>query len=54
MPTSLRLFVSHYLCVVIAALAPVVLVTFLSVPFNLGGHPGDVRSAGALAGQHMT
>jgi hypothetical protein len=54
MDTSLRLFASQFFSVVIAALAPVVLVTFLSIPFTLGGHPGDVRSASALAGQHMT
>ena len=48
------LFVRQYLGVVLAALVPVVVTAFLSIPVNLGGHPGEVRSAQAAAAVHMT
>lgn len=54
MDSSLRLFVSQYLGVVAAALVPVILIAFLSIPYTLGGHPGDERPASVTAGQHMT
>jgi hypothetical protein len=54
MEPSLRFFTNQYLSVVIASLAPVILVAFLSIPFTLGGHPGDVRTADASVSQHMT
>lgn len=54
MNNSLRGFVRQFLFVVLAALVPVVLVTFLTIPFNLAGHPGDQRPLDALVGQHMT
>jgi len=38
-------FVRQFAGAVVAALTPVVLVAFLSVPFNLGGHPGEARTA---------
>ena len=38
---------------VVAALIPVVLVAFWSIPFNFGGHPGEVRAATTTA-THMT
>jgi hypothetical protein len=47
-------FVSQFLGVVMASLLPVVLTAFLSIPFNLGGHPGEPRSAGDSAQRHMT
>jgi hypothetical protein len=47
-------FVRQYLGVVLASLVPVVLTAFLSIPFTLGGNPGDVRSAQAEASAHMT
>jgi hypothetical protein len=54
MHTSLRTVVLPFACVVVAALAPVVLVAFLTIPYNLGGHPGEVRSEEATVGWHMT
>jgi hypothetical protein len=53
MNTSLRLFISQYLGVVIATLMPVILVAFLSIPFSLGGHPGDARPASTAAAWHL-
>ena len=49
-----RLFVRQFVGVVAAALIPVVLVTFCSIPFNLGGHPGEARVATASTSTHMT
>ncbi len=54
METSLRLLVSQYLCTVAAALAPVVLIAFLSIPYSLGGHPGEERLAPVGTSLHMT
>jgi hypothetical protein len=54
MDASLRIFVSQLAGVVFAALVPVILVAFLSIPFSLGGHPGEARPASALIGKHMT
>lgn len=36
-------FPAQFLRVVLAALVPVILVAFTSIPFNLGGHPGEAR-----------
>ncbi len=54
MDSSLRLFISQYLGVVGAALVPVVMIGFLSIPVSLGGHPGEMRAAIAPIEQHMT
>jgi hypothetical protein len=50
----LRQFTRQYLAVVVAALLPVILTAFLTIPFNLGGHPGDVRALDVPATRHMT
>jgi hypothetical protein len=47
MDASLRLFISQYLGVVLATLMPVMLIAFFSIPFNLGGHPGEERQTTA-------
>jgi len=47
-------FVHHFAGAVVAALIPVVLVAFLSIPLNLGGHPGEVRTVAMPASTHMT
>jgi hypothetical protein len=47
-------FARQFIGVVLAALVPVVLTAFISVPMSLGGHPGEARAAAATAGQHMT
>jgi hypothetical protein len=54
MNSSLRLFICELLGVVLAALVPVVLVAFLSIPYSLGGHPGEERSTDTPKSQHMT
>lgn len=54
MDASLRLFIRQFCGVVLAALVPVILIAFMSIPFTLGGHPGDVRPAAAPVAQHMT
>jgi len=54
MDSSLRLFVQQFVGAVLAALVPVVLVTFLSIPYTLGGHPGEARAAELPSAQHMT
>lgn len=54
MHPALRHFIRQYLSVVCATLAPVVLTTFLSIPLNLQGNPGDIRSAAVLVERHMT
>jgi len=40
MNSSLRAIVLPFFSVVVAALVPVALAAFLTIPFNLGGHPG--------------
>ena len=54
MNSSLRLFVTQYLRVVLATLAPVVLIAFLSIPVALGGHADETLSTRAALTQHMT
>jgi hypothetical protein len=54
MDISLRLFTRQFMGVVLAALVPVILVAFLSIPYSLGGHPGEERSAENLGSRHMT
>jgi len=54
MNTSLRNIAIPFVCVVIAAVVPVLLAAFLTIPFNLGGHLGDERSAEVTVGRHMT
>lgn len=54
MHSSLRLFVHQFVGVGLAALVPVMLVTFLSIPYTLGAHPGEARAADASSSQHMT
>lgn len=34
-------FARQFVGVVIAALVPIVVTVFLTIPFNLGGHPGE-------------
>ncbi|MEI6734920.1 MAG: hypothetical protein WCK94_13155 [Comamonadaceae bacterium] len=54
MNSSLHLFLHQFVGVMMAALTPVVLVAFLSIPYCLGGHPGDDRTLVVPASQHMT
>ena len=54
MDKFLSSFIRQYLRVVLAALMPVLLVAFVSIPFTLQGHPGEERSDPLLLAQHMT
>lgn len=54
MDISLRLFTRQFMGVVLAALVPVILVAFLSIPYSLGGHPGEERSTEHFSSRHMT
>ena len=54
MDTSLRLFVIELGRIVLAALAPVILVAFLSIPSSLGGHSEGTPHSEAPIAQHMT
>lgn len=54
MDTSLRLFISEFVGAAAAAALVVIAVAFLTIPYTLGGHPGEPRPAEALVGQHMT
>jgi hypothetical protein len=47
MNASLRMFIYQYAGVVLAALVPVIFTAFLSIPYSLGGHPGDARTSAA-------
>lgn len=54
MDTSLRIFISQFVGAVAVASAPAILVAFLSIPFTLGGHPGEMRPTDVLVGLHLT
>jgi hypothetical protein len=54
MNSSLFLFIRQLFGVLLAALVPVVLVAFFSIPYSLGGHPGEERTVAVSGRQHMT
>lgn len=54
MDSSLRVFVRQVIGAVAAALVPVVLVAFWSIPYSLGGHPGEERGIDTATARHMT
>ena len=47
MDTHLLAFIRQYAVVVLSTLMLVMAVAFLSIPFSLGGHPGEVDTAQA-------
>lgn len=47
-------FVRQLVGTVAATLMFVVFVAFCSIPFNMGGHPGEVRAATMPRSDHMT
>ena len=53
MHSDLRHFLTQLIGLVAMALVPVVLTAFLTIPFNLGRHPGDAPPEGPVA-RHMT
>lgn len=54
MDTSLRLFIRQFMGVVLATLIPVVLTAFLSMPYILRGHPGEIPAAEVAVARHLT
>jgi hypothetical protein len=54
MNANLKYFVKLYVGVVLMTLMPVALTAFLSIPYSLGGHPGELRSTSSYVDQHMT
>jgi hypothetical protein len=49
MNIDLHRFVTKYLSVVFATLMVVSFVSFVSIPFYLGGDPGEMRASESLA-----
>jgi hypothetical protein len=47
-------FIRQFAFVVIAALVPVAMVTFLAIPYILGATPGEAAQAEASVERHMT
>jgi len=47
-------FLCRFRAVVCATLLPVVLTAFFSIPFDLGGYPGNPRSVKAISNLHLT
>jgi hypothetical protein len=54
MNSYLLLFIRQFMGVVLAAILPVILTAFLWIPYALGGHPGEARSASPAVSLHMT
>ncbi|MEP7102290.1 MAG: hypothetical protein ABI781_17405 [Burkholderiales bacterium] len=54
MDSSLLVFVRQFAFAVAAALIPVVLIAFWSIPYSLGGHPGEERRVDPTTQRHMT
>jgi len=47
-------FAHQFAGVIVAALVPVILVAFVSIPFNLGAHPGETRAMPMPTPPHLT
>jgi hypothetical protein len=54
MNTDLKQFVVSYLRVVLMALMPLAVTAFLTMPYILGGHPGEPLSRADRTEPHMT
>lgn len=54
MNPHIKLFVSHVLMAVLPATLLVATVAFVSIPYSLGHHPGDVLNQPAGAVRHLT
>lgn len=54
MNTTLRIFLFQLFRVVLATALPVLLVAFVTIPFNLGVHPGELRDFASLPVVHNT
>jgi hypothetical protein len=47
-------FFRQFAGVALAALVPVVLTAFISIPMSLGGNPGEMRATADTSARHMT
>jgi hypothetical protein len=54
MHPTLRHFIRQYLFVVVAAVIPVVLTTFISIPMSLGGYPGEIHNVAMSVDRHLS
>jgi hypothetical protein len=54
MNADLKNFMAAYLRIVLMTLMPIALVAFLSIPYSLGGHPGEPTAAANGSDLHMT
>jgi hypothetical protein len=54
MNVELKLFIASWLRVAAAALAPVIATAFVSIPYSLGGHPGEQVVRNIEPGLHLT
>jgi hypothetical protein len=54
MHQELSRFAAQWLRVAAIALLPVIATAFVTIPWNLGGHPGERASVAAAGDRHMT
>jgi hypothetical protein len=54
MNTDLKQFVVTYLRVVALALMPLAVTAFLTMPYILGGHPGELQTRADQTNVHMS
>ena len=54
MDKDLKAFALQWLRVAVIALASVAFVAFTSIPYSLGGHPGEMAARTPPAERHMT
>jgi len=54
MHQDLKNFLAKYLRVVLLSFLPVVITSFLSIPYVLGGHPGEPLVRSGPSDLHMT
>ena len=54
MDKDLACFWRHWLRIVVMALVPVVFTAFVTIPFNLGGNPGERAHAQAPGERHVS
>ncbi|WIT13211.1 hypothetical protein PFX98_06265 [Paucibacter sediminis] len=54
MQTDLSQFLRQLAGVITMSLVPVVLVAFISLPLNMGRHPGDAEPHRSTVGAHMS
>lgn len=54
MQPDLREFLTRFAATVVMTLVPVVIIAFVSMPLNLGRHPGQAPSSTSPSFVHMT